>query len=92
MTKLKALKPKPLTLSEIVRDQLAGRALDHSSVKLTKNARGETQIEVKVGTGESGIDTIEEASAKAQTIYNELVMTYSSRGIVVRADAPAEAN
>lgn len=76
-----------LTLSEIVREGLAGN--DGSSVKLTRNARGEVQIEVRVGANEPGVDTVEQASGKAQAIFDALDAKYSSGGEAVPEPKPA---
>src|SRR5438132_6912092 len=63
-------KPKRLTLSRVVEAQLAalmnrgGRG--SSSVTLTRNARGATQIEVSVHVGEAGIDEPDDAAEVAK--------------------------
>jgi len=76
--------PHRLTLSEIVERQLSGNA-EGSSVKLTLNARGDTQIEVKVSTAQSESGgTVEGASMVAQAIYDALTVKY------VLAEAPAD--
>lgn len=61
-----------MTLSEIV-DRMLTRSGEraNSTVTLTRNAKGETQIEVEVRTGEGGIQTIEDASAKAREVYEQ---------------------
>ena len=65
-----------LTLSDIVGLMLAAQAHgggEHSSVRLNRNARGDTQIEVTVRTGDShGIDTASDAAAEALRLYNNL--------------------
>ena len=49
----------------------------HSSVTLTRNASGETQIEVTVATDEAGvISTVEEAEERAREVYARLVAGY----------------
>lgn len=67
---------KRLSLSEIVGAQLAilnRNGSEHSSVKLIQGARGQTQIEVVVRTGdEATLLTVDQAAAKAAEIYNEL--------------------
>lgn len=68
-----------LTLSNVV--ELAFATLnrtgqDHSTVRLARNAKGDTQIEVSVRTGEQGIDTVEQAAAKARAVYDELARDY----------------
>lgn len=46
---------------------------EHSSVKLTRNAKGDAQLEVIVRTGESAeIDTAAKAADEAVRIYNSL--------------------
>lgn len=72
-------KPRRLSLAEIVDKQIAALARssnEHSSVKLTRNSRGDVQIEVNVRTGESGIETVDEASTKARQIYDHLAGIY----------------
>jgi hypothetical protein len=68
-----------LTLSKIVEAQvmLMGRvSAERSSVKLTRNAKGDTQIEVRVAIGENGVDSAEAANSKAQQIYDALTAKY----------------
>lgn len=72
-----------LTLSQTVEQLIAALARtagEHSTVKLTRNARGDTQIEVSVRTGEGSIETVDEASSKARAIYDELAVLYPIRG------------
>ena len=71
---------KRLRASELV-EQLLGaltRSRDeHSSVKLARNARGDTQIEVTVRSGESeGLDTIDAVAHEARRIYDWLRTQY----------------
>jgi hypothetical protein len=69
--------PRRLTLSQIVELLLTKGGGEHSSVSLTRNAKGETQIEVTVRTGESDeVTTVDQAAAKAKATYNELRETY----------------
>jgi len=69
--------PKRLSLSEIVELLLARGGGEHSSVTLSRNAKGETQIEVTVRTGDTGeITTATQASHEAQTIYDQLRSKY----------------
>ena len=69
--------PKRLTLSEILELLLTRSASEHSSVELTRNSKGETQIAVTVRTGDAGeIQTAAQAAAEAQTIYDRLRSTY----------------
>lgn len=66
-----------LSLSEIVELLLSKGGGEHSSVSLTRNAKGETQIEVTVRTGDSGeITTAAQAAAEARTIYDRLRSAY----------------
>jgi hypothetical protein len=67
-----------LTLSEIVRQQLA-RTRTASSVKITRNAAGKAQFEVHVQVGDQGVDSIVEASLLAQTTFDGLVEKYHGR-------------
>lgn len=69
-------KPRRLTLSEILELVLSRSTTEHSTVKLARNAKGETQIEVSVRTGEQGLETIEQARAKAQEQYDHLASLY----------------
>jgi hypothetical protein len=64
---------------------LSRTAGEHSSVRLTRNARGETQIEVMVRTGEHGIDSIDSARIEAQNQYDTLAMSYP-----IQSDRAAE--
>jgi hypothetical protein len=67
-----------LTLSEIVRQQLA-RTRTASSVKITRNAAGKAQFEVHVQVGDQGVDDIVQASLLAQTTFDGLVEKYHGR-------------
>jgi hypothetical protein len=72
-------RPKRLTLGDIVERQLAALARvsgEHSTVKLTRNARGDVQIEVSVRTGEGGLETADDAAAKARELYDGLAEQY----------------
>jgi hypothetical protein len=72
--------PAPrLTLSELNRQLLAALTrtpLEHSTVRLTRNAKGDTQIEVACRTGENECETIDEAAAKAREVYDGLRRDY----------------
>jgi hypothetical protein len=71
-----------LTLSDVVELLLARPAAgDHSTIKLTRNSKGDTQIEVSVRTGEPGIETVEEARAKAEAQYDHLRRLYPLQGL-----------
>lgn len=49
---------------------------DTSSVKLTRNARGEVQVEVRVATPDCITGTVEEAAERASRIYADLAELY----------------
>lgn len=71
--------PHRLTLSVLVPQLVAALAKghgEHSSVELTRNARGDTQIRVSVRTDEAGIDTPEQAAARAVALYDSLRQRY----------------
>jgi hypothetical protein len=69
--------PRRMSLSEIVELLLTKGGGEHSSVSLSRNAKGETQIEVTVRTGEGGeVTTARQAAAEAQTIYDQLRSAY----------------
>jgi hypothetical protein len=74
--------PAPrLSLSELVRlqlDALTRTSGEHSSVELTRNAKGETQITVKVRTGDAGVETVDDAYAKARELYDMARVAYPS--------------
>lgn len=66
-----------LTLSQIVTTLLARNTTDRSSVGLTRNAKGVTQIEVTVRTGDSdAVETAADAERIASDIYNRLRAAY----------------
>jgi len=66
-------KPKRVTLSEIVTQLLARSGGDRSSVTLTRNAKGVTQIDVTVRTGDhSDVVTALDAERVATEIYERL--------------------
>ena len=48
-----------------------------SSVKLSRNSKGETQIEVKAYVGDTA-EQVEEAKDLAVRVYNELAAKYGS--------------
>lgn len=73
-------RPKRLTLSQIVEQLLARGGGERSSVTLVRNATGETQIEVKVRTGDDGeLATVEDAERKAAEVYERLRAAYPAR-------------
>lgn len=68
---------KRLSLSEIVELLLTRSGGETSSVTLSRNAKGETQIEVKVRTGDTDeVRTAADAANRARTIYDELRSAY----------------
>jgi hypothetical protein len=68
-----------LTQSQLV-ERLLGAlsrgSQDHSTIELSRNAKGDTQIRVSVRTGEAGIETLEEARLKAEETYDHLGRLY----------------
>jgi hypothetical protein len=72
-------RPPRLTLSQIVERQLHALSRggqDHSTIELSRNAKGDTQIRVSVRTGEGDVETVEEARAKATEQYDHLRELY----------------
>jgi hypothetical protein len=66
-----------MTLSQVVEKLLERGGTEHSSVTLSRNAKGATQIEVVVRTGEGGaVTTVEEAEAVAISVYERLRTRY----------------
>lgn len=84
---------KRLTLSEIVSQLLARSTGERSTVSLTRNARGVTQIEVIVRTGDTEhVRTAANAEREAVAIYDRLRATYPlPPELVVPVEAPAPA-
>lgn len=75
---------RALTQAELVRAFVermqASAGGEHSSVELARNARGDTQIKVTVRTGEhEGVETAEQAAAKAKEVYDLLRSFYPMR-------------
>lgn len=79
---------KRMTLSQIVELLLTRGQHDRSSVALSRNAKGETQIEVVVRTGE-GVETVEHACVTAEVVYETLRARYPLASGFVGAQ-PAE--
>ena len=73
-------RPPRVTLSEIVRALLERGPGEHSSVKLTRNAKGDTQIEVTVRSGGVDAETLDEAARKAREHYDALRDEYPLSG------------
>jgi hypothetical protein len=91
-------KPRPLRQSEILRtmlerDKARAAGSEHDSVRLARNAKGDTQIEVVVRTGDAeDVQTIEAAAAKAQEVYDFLGRMYPMSGVEAPAPKGAKAN
>lgn len=69
--------PKRMTLSRMVEMLLERGSGSGSSVTLTRNAKGDTQIEVVVRTGDDDHPrTPEMAAGRAKHIYDELRQLY----------------
>jgi hypothetical protein len=72
-----------LNLSELARLLIAGQSrstADRSAVRLTRNSRGDTQIEVLVREGDAGVETASESAAKACELYDHLRELYPLPG------------
>lgn len=66
-----------MTLSQVVEKLLERGGTEHSSVTLSRNSKGATQIEVVVRTGDNGsVTTVEEAEAVAISVYERLASRY----------------
>jgi hypothetical protein len=73
--------PKRLSLSEILTLMLQRGGSDRSSVSLARNAKGQTQIDVTIRTGnQDDAATAEQAMAKAVTLYDALRYRYPIEG------------
>lgn len=82
-----------LTLSEIVRLLLSRTPHDRSSVTLTRNAKGVTQIEVTVRTGDDdALATPRDAEREAVEIYERLRATYPMPDGFVGAERASDAS
>lgn len=72
---------KRMSLSQVVEALLQRGGGEHSSVTLSRNSKGETQIEVVVRTGDQGaVTTIEEAEIAASDVYGRLRTVYPFGG------------
>jgi hypothetical protein len=70
-------RPKRMTLSDVVERLLARSTSDRTSVSLTRNSKGDTQIEVVVRTSDEGdVTTADDAAAKARELYEQLARRY----------------
>jgi uncharacterized protein YxeA len=59
---------------------------ENAEVTLTRNAKGETQIDTKIKTSGDGVTTIAEAEAQASEVFERLRVKYPlSNGAVARA-------
>lgn len=65
-----------MTLSRIVELLLSKAPADHSTVRLSRNAKGDTQVDVSVRTDEVELPTVEAAEAKAREVYDRLCAAY----------------
>lgn len=72
-------RPHRLSLSEIVQLLLTKSPADHSTIRLSRNAKGDTQVDVSIRTGEAGLETVEDARAKAEETYDHLCELYPMR-------------
>ncbi len=70
-------RPRPISLSNIIRGQLLALAKtrpESSSVELTRNAKGNVQINVSVAREEG--ESFADAVARAQQTYDALAKRY----------------
>jgi hypothetical protein len=66
-----------LTLSQIVEQLLSRHTGERSAVTLTRTAAGDTQIDVKVRTGDdTDVQTVEDAERRAREVYDRLAELY----------------
>lgn len=80
-----APRPRRLTKDDVLGSFLAGlhrSGGERSSVTLKSNAKGETQIEVTVRTGDTtGVETAAQAMAEASRLYTNARETFGLAGI-----------
>lgn len=82
--------PKRMTLSQVVEHLLTRGSSQSSSVTLTRNAKGETQIEVVVRTdAELAIVTPDDARETAERVYDALRDRYPLTGDAAAAKGSA---
>jgi hypothetical protein len=74
-------RPRRLTMSQIVELLLTRSPADHSTIRLSRNAKGDTQVDVSIRTGEPGLETVEQARAKAEETYEHLCKLYPMREV-----------
>lgn len=73
----RAPRRRALSLSEVVELLLKREGSDHSSVSLTRDAKGETKIEVTVRSSQGGeVNTPGEAAREAVRLYDVLRARY----------------
>lgn len=70
--------PAPrMTQGEIIRALLERGSVGSSSVSITRNAKGEVQLEVIVRTGDAGdVTTAQDAEQVAAAVYDRLAAKY----------------
>lgn len=87
-------KPNRMTMTEMVRALLTKQTAERSSVTLSRNAKGETQIEVVVRTSETtdgAVPDIEAAEAAAIKVYENLRNRYPlASGLTTPAPEPGK--
>lgn len=85
--------PARMTLSRVIEQLLARGASNASSVTLSRNAKGETQIEVTIRTdAEHGPFTYTQAETAACLVFDRLRARYPMQdGTVGAGGTPAEA-
>lgn len=72
-----AAKPARMSMGRVVEMLLNRGGGEHSSVTITRNAKGEVQLEVVVRTAEQGdVQSADDAAAKAEAIFDGLVAKY----------------
>ena len=82
-------RPRRLTQSEIIQQLLAKGSSEHHSISLSRNAKGETQIEVVIRSGGDDAPTATDAEQLATGIYDRLRAKYPMASGYVGAQ-PAE--
>lgn len=69
--------PRRMTMGRVVELLLTRGGSEHSSVTITRNAKGDAQLEVVVRTGEGDSpQTVEQAEAIAVSVYDRLRERY----------------
>lgn len=81
--------PRRLTQGEVIRMLLERGSVEHSNVTLTRNAKGDVQIEVNVRTSDgTEIDTPDKAEAVAVAVFDRLADRYPYAGALASPPAP----